>query len=314
MYNHINSVKDEINHLFNLECLKPKDFARREVLIDELFNTYNNLMDTAAALINDIHGFRHKQILDFKKHRRMLERFKIFSCGELPHPTNNIIYEDLPFHPSDVTAPVTPVSDIDSIQNSEKFIILNDPYPLSGGPGGNVHTLSNESQIKCILPAAEPISVCNNSAIINAISVPTWDEMFKLINDQPHYSPLFYVTSARHFAFIFNGQLFHGNIGRIFDFNEGPAAVKPFKFKDCKFGSSCAKNNCLYYHDPIYCGGSDIRNYLNNMSKIISTWPAIRGLSSMLATAPPLQEEIEYFRSHIFHLLLSYFLLPKAAE
>lgn len=87
---------------------------------------------------------------------------------------------------------------------------------------------------------------------ISAIRVPTFDYV-KQDGD------LYYVEAADHFAFKLSGQLFHGNIGSIYTEEKNPE-----KIKDCKFATSCMKqDNCDYYHDPIkFPGSKDRRNFI----------------------------------------------------
>lgn len=61
---------------------------------------------------------------------------------------------------------------------------------------------------------------------------------------------LYYVKAADCFAFRLAGTLFHGHIG-----NCGRNAVRTV---DCRYGSRCnRRNTCMYYHDPVICGGTD---------------------------------------------------------
>lgn len=70
---------------------------------------------------------------------------------------------------------------------------------------------------------------------------------------------LYYVAPNDHFAINIDGNLFHGNVGRIFSGIE-----RAVKIKDCMYTHNCAKNSaCDFYHDPaIFAGSTDHRNYV----------------------------------------------------
>lgn len=93
--------------------------------------------------------------------------------------------------------------------------------------------------------------------ITEAISLPAISVTgFDLVKQD---GDIYYVEGADHFAIRIAGQLFHGNVGVIYTEEKSPE-----KIKDCKFATSCMKNNkCDYYHDPLKFNGShDHRNYI----------------------------------------------------
>lgn len=77
--------------------------------------------------------------------------------------------------------------------------------------------------------------------------------------DQVEPGELYYVESARHFAFKLGGLLLHGNIGVIYTEEKNPE-----KIKNCKFAAECIKKDkCDYYHDPAkFPGSHDRRNFI----------------------------------------------------
>jgi len=71
---------------------------------------------------------------------------------------------------------------------------------------------------------------------------------------------LYYVQSMDHFAIKINGQLFHGNIGVVYNVED-----VPMQTIECNKGANCNVENCRFYHDPMICKGKkDIRNYFTN--------------------------------------------------
>ncbi len=91
-----------------------------------------------------------------------------------------------------------------------------------------------------------------NALDISAIKVPTFDYVKK-------DGDIYYVESAKHFAFILGGKLFHGNIGLVYTDERSPE-----KIKNCKYTNHCVKqNSCNYYHDPFtFHGSTDKRNFI----------------------------------------------------
>lgn len=76
-------------------------------------------------------------------------------------------------------------------------------------------------------------------------------------NDVLPDGQLYYLRG--HFAFNIAGNVFHGNIGKIYTDNR-----EPVKIKVCKFKNQCRKNkSCDFYHDPeVFAGSTDVRNYI----------------------------------------------------
>ncbi len=96
---------------------------------------------------------------------------------------------------------------------------------------------------------------------LDAVKVATMD-------DVKSDGYLYYVDSNEHFAFKINGNLMHGNIGKIYTQNE----KTPTRIHECKFVPKLShpngpyisgKNDCSYYHDPaVYPGSRDVRNFI----------------------------------------------------
>lgn len=102
------------------------------------------------------------------------------------------------------------------------------------------------------LSVYKPVVVAGEYAI-KAVICNDWPEITEMLE-----GCMYYVTSADHFAIKLCGVMLHGNIGEIYT-NER----NPVKIKECKFGADCNKDNCEYYHDPLFSEGKkDIRNYI----------------------------------------------------
>jgi hypothetical protein len=71
---------------------------------------------------------------------------------------------------------------------------------------------------------------------------------------------LYYIESMNHFAIKINNQMFNGNIGVVYDYEDTPVQTI-----ECYKGPTCAIENCRFYHEPMRCKGKkDIRNYFTN--------------------------------------------------
>lgn len=70
---------------------------------------------------------------------------------------------------------------------------------------------------------------------------------------------IYFVEPVQHFAIKIAGIMLHGNVGLIYADSRNVR-----KIKDCRFATSCfKKNECDYYHDPMFSDGSrDCRNYI----------------------------------------------------
>ncbi len=102
------------------------------------------------------------------------------------------------------------------------------------------------------LPIYKPVVVSGEYAI-KAVICSDWPEITEMLE-----GCMYYVATADHFAIKLCGVMLHGNIGEIYT-NER----NPIKIKECKFGADCNKDNCEYYHDPLFSDGKkDIRNYI----------------------------------------------------
>lgn len=102
------------------------------------------------------------------------------------------------------------------------------------------------------LPIYKPVVVAGEYTI-KAVVCNDWPEITEMLE-----GCMYYVAPADHFAIKLCGVMLHGNIGEIYT-NER----NPVKIKECKFGADCNKDNCEYYHDPLFSEGKkDIRNYI----------------------------------------------------
>jgi hypothetical protein len=353
----ISLIKSELEYLFNLPYIKPRDFTRRE----ELINLLNSILMEMGNLLEqsggDLKFFKKRQIQDAKNHRKLLEKFGINIAQQGSFAGGDINFDGFKWVKLDIkndknykndneyyskfcnnsikSRPI--LTNVNQETSAEKSVLSS-----SAQMKASLNSLSSSSaQMKSSLPTSLPASLESHPEFLNqedyinffsqksqnlnipiltiqkkidineliektpmfykrncpltngkylpAVPVKTWEELHNLYKKFP-LNLLFYIESAGHFALFLpsisifpdgegyknndNYTLLHGNIGRVFHCQYtstgGQVECRPFKFKDCKFGISCTKNMCQYYHDPLYCGGSDVRNYLNNMSRIIS--------------------------------------------
>lgn len=421
----ISLIKSELEYLFNLPYIKPRDFTRRE----ELINLLNSILMEMGNLLEqsggDLKFFKKRQIQDAKNHRKLLEKFGINVAQQGSFAGGEINFDGFKWVKLDIKNDKNYKNDNEYYSkfynNSIKSrpILTNANQESSAEISAKISAkISTSAQMKTSLPAERlnsssyssarittereshpeflnqedyinffsqksqnlniPILTIQKKIDINeliektpmfykrncpltngkylpAVPVKTWEELHNLYKKFP-LNLLFYIESAGHFALFLpsisifpdgegyknndNYTLLHGNIGRVFHCQYtstgGQVECRPFKFKDCKFGISCTKNMCQYYHDPLYCGGSDVRNYLNNMSRIISVNKFFATCESSNSTRmttniqndtsvlekidkaennhSPTQlindinsaEERQYFQDYMFHLLLCY--------
>jgi hypothetical protein len=108
----------------------------------------------------------------------------------------------------------------------------------------------------------------NNSEIKISDNISLTANIVSDLDEVQQDGCLYYIPRWNHFAFKFNGKLFHGNIGYIY--NSYQKDRKPEKIKDCKFidGNCRKQKKCTFYHNPeIYPNSLDIRNYIEG-----NTW------------------------------------------
>lgn len=108
------------------------------------------------------------------------------------------------------------------------------------------------------------VNIIDNYSV-TAKKLQKWSDVHQIPPGILHYSEEF-----GQFAIKIAGELFYGNIGKIYTTEKDPLCVK-----NCGFGQKCTKNNCTYYHDPMSAGSSGknmIRNY--NATSFLYT-PAI---------------------------------------
>jgi len=129
---------------------------------------------------------------------------------------------------------------------------------------------------------------------------------------------LYYITPIDHFAMVINSEIFHGNIGKIYNNQKNPMRVKA-----CKFEQNCNRiETCTYYHDPlIFPGRKEIRNYAANSWTYIEPDATLRdptrirrfGSRDNLSTdlAGITKEEIDRFNDQMFHDMLCMLVLRK---
>jgi len=129
---------------------------------------------------------------------------------------------------------------------------------------------------------------------------------------------LYYIPPMDHFAIMINGEVFHGNIGKIYNNQKDPVRVK-----SCKFGANCNRSNtCTYYHDPLeFSGRKDIRNFAANSWMYVEPSASLRdparirrfGSRDNLSIDLPgiTKEEIDRFNDQMFHDMLCMLILRK---
>ena len=147
---------------------------------------------------------------------------------------------------------------------------------------------------------------------LNAIKISSF-------RDVKQDGELYYVDSADHFAIRLGGVLFHGNIGVIYTEEKNPE-----KIKDCKFASSCIKQNkCDYYHDPNkFSGSKDCRNFIASSwlyappDSLYKNRPRSRRFGSRdhldIDIVGLQEEEINRFHDQMMHDLLCSLLLVQS--
>lgn len=109
-----------------------------------------------------------------------------------------------------------------------------------------------ESTVPAVSPDKYSRIKFTEALSLPAVKVPTFDYVRS-------DGELYYVECADHFAFRLGGKLLHGNIGVVYTEEKNPE-----KIKDCRFASSCMKQDrCDYYHDPFkFPGSRDHRNFI----------------------------------------------------
>ncbi len=107
------------------------------------------------------------------------------------------------------------------------------------------------------IPTDPEPSQQTNINITDSLAIPA--NVVQTFTEVASDGKLYYVEPSEHFAFRLNGQLFHGNIGIIYNDEKNPG-----KIKCCRFGADCnRRDKCSYYHDPlIFPGSTDKRNYI----------------------------------------------------
>lgn len=111
-------------------------------------------------------------------------------------------------------------------------------------------------------------------AYVYAVRAPTFDKI--------PYGQLCYVESCKHFALRLGPTeapiLLHGGIGAVYNgvrsgnggSGNGTAETEQIvKVKNCKFGPTCARAECNYYHDPAVQPSTDIRAYTRHAGPIV---------------------------------------------
>jgi len=109
---------------------------------------------------------------------------------------------------------------------------------------------------------------------------------------------LSYIPSSDHFAIKIAGRLLHGNIGQCLTKDK---ELK--KVKNCKF-TSCKKQDCMFYHDPLLYGGNDCRNFTHHSGQQI-------GLNNLEEIHNLTPEDLSRMSNKLMHDLLVYLLAVK---
>jgi hypothetical protein len=154
---------------------------------------------------------------------------------------------------------------------------------------------------------SEKIAVSTNY-YLNAIRLARWEEITSAVP-----GVLYYVDSIGQFAIKICGQLFHGNIGVIYNNEKDPVRVK-----NCRFGGKCSKQSCDYYHDPVGGDGrKETRNYVANSFLYVPAISTTRtktrrfGSADNIDSDMPLitEDEVAHFKDQFMHDLLCGLLL-----
>jgi hypothetical protein len=267
-----NTIKAEINNInqqqSKINVMRPTLFIRRGSLIQRMQELAAEATFVAAAAEQDAALATKMHKHDHMKYTKILNRCSDVSSRWIEHQIRSSAASSL----ADVSVADFPqnFSDVDRVPVAQ----------ARAANGGFINSYNSGSA---------------NFAAIDAVLTPVWPT-----SPDNH---IYYVPDAGAFAFWIGPELFHGNIGRIFE-----SAERPWHFKSCHFGPSCTKSVCLYYHDPKLCGGTNIRNYLNNIGRMINQY----GLSSdRIGTKKIEAEDLSYFKDMLVHLLLCYFVLKK---
>lgn len=98
---------------------------------------------------------------------------------------------------------------------------------------------------------------------IDAIIVDSFDD----VEQDGH---IYYVEPNKHFAFVLNGKLYHGNIGKVVNDKSEGSKLKTCINPQCK-NDETKRNECSFYHNPLLIPDStDIRNFYKSYHTLTS--------------------------------------------
>jgi hypothetical protein len=216
------------------DSLNIKIIETRENLIDQLSTLHTYTAKINAKISAAISCAKDNQIKDLSAAKSLLTKLKNVHTETVKRTRN-----DTQLHPAANTKTYANIAITSIIPEDIKTLKSSVSAPTAAA---NKHLqMSKYSKIKF-----------TEALYLNAIKILTF-------HDVKQDGELYYVESADHFAIKMNGTLFHGNIGTIYTDEKNPE-----KIKDCKFASSCIKQNkCDYYHNPLkFAGSRDKRNFI----------------------------------------------------
>lgn len=241
----VNKITAEINNLFDsnqslvestsIDSINVKAFESRESLINKL----TDLLEALESLYDRVETMLGKTKATHAKELAAMD--SLLNKMKRPNPTEH--------------------TECSSWATVTKKKPVEPPAPSRTKPPQRSYASATATNL-AITPqqktttssfAPTPYRVKFTEALsLPALKVPTFDYV-------KQDGELYYVECADHFAFKLAGQLLHGNIGVIYTEEKNPE-----KIKDCKFATSCMKQDrCDYYHDPVnFPGSKDHRNFI----------------------------------------------------